>query len=60
VAYNNGAPVRLGDVAEVQDAVADVRNIGIANGKGDRRAFWLSCSGSRTPTSSRPSTGCGP
>jgi multidrug efflux pump len=33
VAYNNGAPVRLGDVADVQDAVADVRNIGIANGK---------------------------
>jgi multidrug efflux pump len=33
VAYNNGAAVRLGDVGEVQDAVADVRNIGIANGK---------------------------
>src|SRR5271165_1035300 len=33
VAYNNGAPVRLGDVADVEDSVADVRNIGIANGK---------------------------
>jgi multidrug efflux pump len=33
VAYNNGAPVRLGDVADVQDSVSDVRNIGIANGK---------------------------
>src|SRR6266849_3122389 len=33
VAYHNGAPVRLGDVAEVQDAVSDVRNIGLANGK---------------------------
>jgi multidrug efflux pump len=33
VAYNNGAPVRLGDVADVQDSVADVRNIGLANGK---------------------------
>ena len=33
VAYNNGAPVRLGDVADVEDAVADVRNIGLANGK---------------------------
>jgi multidrug efflux pump len=33
VAYNNGGPVRLGDVGDVQDAVADVRNIGIANGK---------------------------
>ena len=33
VAYNNGAPVRLGDVADVQDAVSDVRNMGLANGK---------------------------
>jgi multidrug efflux pump len=33
VSYNNGAPVRLGDVAEVEDAVSDVRNIGLANGK---------------------------
>jgi len=33
VAYHNGAPVRLGDVAEVQDSVADVRNLGLANGK---------------------------
>ena len=27
------APVRLGDVADVQDSVSDVRNIGLANGK---------------------------
>jgi multidrug efflux pump len=33
MAYHNGAAVRLGDVAEVQDSVADVRNIGLANGK---------------------------
>jgi multidrug efflux pump len=33
VAYRNGGPVRLGDVAEVEDSVADVRNIGLANGK---------------------------
>ncbi len=33
VAYHNGAAVRLGDVADVQDSVADVRNIGLANGK---------------------------
>ena len=33
VAYHNGAPVRLGDVADVQDSVSDIRNIGIANGK---------------------------
>jgi multidrug efflux pump len=33
VSYNNGAPVRLGDVADVQDSVVDVRNIGLANGK---------------------------
>jgi multidrug efflux pump len=33
VAYNNGAAVRLGDVADLTDSVADVRNIGLANGK---------------------------
>jgi multidrug efflux pump len=33
VAYNNGAAVRLGDVAEVSDSVSDRRNIGLANGK---------------------------
>ena len=29
VAYHNGAPVRLGDVADVEDSVIDVRNIGL-------------------------------
>jgi multidrug efflux pump len=33
VAYNKGGPVRLGDVAEVEDSVSDTRNIGLANGK---------------------------
>ena len=33
VAWNNGAPVRLSDVAEVTDSVQDVRNLGISNGK---------------------------
>jgi multidrug efflux pump len=33
VAYNHGAAVRLGDVAEVVDSVSDSRNIGLANGK---------------------------
>jgi multidrug efflux pump len=33
VSYHNGAPVRLGDVATVEDSVSDVRNIGLANGK---------------------------
>src|SRR5438445_7682178 len=33
VAYNNGAAVRLGDVADVQDSVEDTRNVGLANGK---------------------------
>jgi multidrug efflux pump len=32
VSYNNGAPVRLRDVATVRNAVADVRNIGLTNG----------------------------
>jgi multidrug efflux pump len=33
VSYKNGAPVRLGDVADVQDALEDIHNIGLANGK---------------------------
>ncbi len=33
VAYQNGAAVRVADVAAVTDSVQDVRNIGIANGK---------------------------
>jgi len=33
VAYHNGAPVRLGDVSEVIDSVADVRNLGLVNGQ---------------------------
>ncbi len=33
VAFHNGAAVRLGDVADVQDAVTDRRQIGLANGK---------------------------
>ncbi len=32
VAYHNGAAVRLSDVADLTDSVADVRNIGLANG----------------------------
>ncbi len=33
VAFRNGAPVRLTDVAEVLDSVQDVRNAAFANGK---------------------------
>jgi len=33
VSYRNNAPVRLSDVAEVQDSVQDLRNAGSANGK---------------------------
>jgi multidrug efflux pump len=33
MAYNNGGPVRLGDVADVQDSVSDSRNLGLANAK---------------------------
>lgn len=33
VHYNNGAAVRLRDVANVQDSVQDVRNAGMTNGK---------------------------
>ena len=33
IAYRNGAPVRVGDVADVVDSVADIRNAGFSNGK---------------------------
>ena len=33
IAYRNGAPVRVSDVAVVTDSVSDVRNAGYANGK---------------------------
>ncbi|HEY1684919.1 MAG TPA: multidrug efflux RND transporter permease subunit [Tepidisphaeraceae bacterium] len=33
VTWRNGAPVRLGDIADVQDSVADIRQGGIVNGK---------------------------
>jgi multidrug efflux pump len=33
ITYRNGAPVRVGDVAQVTDSVADIRNAGFANGK---------------------------
>nr|WP_295108111.1 efflux RND transporter permease subunit [uncultured Caulobacter sp.] len=33
VAWRNGAPIRLSDVAEVKDSVADTRTLGLFNGK---------------------------
>ena len=33
IAYRNGAAVRLSDVADVEDSVADVRNLGWSNGR---------------------------
>ncbi len=33
VAYRNGAPVRLSDVAEIVDGTENIRNAGLANGK---------------------------
>jgi len=33
IAYRNGAPVRLSDVATVDDSVENLRNAGLANGK---------------------------
>ncbi len=33
IAYRNGASVRLSDVADVQDSVQDVRNLGMSNGQ---------------------------
>src|ERR1041384_5606961 len=34
VAYKNGAPVRLSDIATVEDSLEDRRNTGLANGRG--------------------------
>jgi len=36
VSYQNGAPVRLGDVADVQDSVEDARVIGLAGSAPDK------------------------
>lgn len=33
IAYHNSAPIRLADIAEVNDSVEDIRNTGIADGK---------------------------
>ncbi|HWA61400.1 MAG TPA: efflux RND transporter permease subunit [Caulobacteraceae bacterium] len=33
IAWRNGAPVRLTDIADVQDSVEDVHNLGLFNGK---------------------------
>jgi multidrug efflux pump len=33
VSYQNQAPVRLGDVADVQDSVEDIHNVGLSGGK---------------------------
>jgi multidrug efflux pump len=33
IAYHQGAPVRLGDIATISDGVEDVRTAGLANGK---------------------------
>src|SRR2546421_9976516 len=33
VAYRNGAPIRLSDIADVEDSVKDLRGGGLANGK---------------------------
>ena len=38
VAYRNGAPVRLGDVAQVDDSLQDLSTLGLVNG---RRAVML-------------------
>jgi multidrug efflux pump len=33
VAYRNGAAVQLSDIADIQDSVQDVRNLGLSNGQ---------------------------
>jgi multidrug efflux pump len=51
VTFRNGAPVRLGDVAEVTDSVEDVRSTGYLNGKKSITVMVAS----RRPTSFRRS-----
>jgi len=33
VGYRNGNPIRLGDIARIEDSVQDLRNAGLANGR---------------------------
>ncbi|MCA3149587.1 MAG: efflux RND transporter permease subunit, partial [Rhodocyclaceae bacterium] len=33
VGYRNGNPIRLGDIAKIEDSVQDLRNAGLANGR---------------------------
>ena len=51
VAYRNGAAVRLSDVADVQDSVENVRNLGLSR-TASRRSSVSCCSASPAPTSS--------
>ena len=57
LAYRNGDALRLKDVADVEDSVQDLRNLGLADGK---PAVLVSCFASRARTSSRRSTRCAP
>ena len=52
IAYRNGAPVRLTDVADVSDSVENVRNLGMSNGK---PAVLVILFRSPAPILSRPS-----
>ena len=54
--YRNGAPVRLADVADVDDSVEDVRTAGLAERQAGGAGDHLPPA--RAPTSSRPSTAC--
>ena len=56
VAWENGAPLRLDDVADVRDSVEDLR-AARHRPTASRPSSWSS-SAAPAPTSSRPSTGC--
>ena len=43
IAWRNGAPVRLSDVAEVIDATENIRNEGQANGRSEERRVGKEC-----------------
>ena len=48
--------LRLGDVADVEDSIEDLRAAGLCQRQA--RRCWWSCSAARAPTSSRRSTAC--
>src|SRR3546814_4242909 len=41
IAWRNGAPIRLGDVAEITDGLQDLRTLGLFNGRSEEHTSEL-------------------